>query len=116
MGWLAVSLAAIGLLTPAAEAAGTGPGSPTCSRNGRALPCEVSAWQEGRGSVANLAVTWPGEGRQTYYAFYRSRVLILEDSGMPSGGQWYPRGTSVVIQGSWGERTTLPWCPPSVGC
>jgi hypothetical protein len=81
----------------------------TCTFNGRREPCTVNGWADGKGNVANLAVTWLSDGKQTFYAFSTDGVFIAEDNGRPTLGSWRKSGGSFVIKSNRGNTTVIPW-------
>jgi|LakMenE01Jun11ns_1017448.scaffolds.fasta_scaffold9863026_1 hypothetical protein len=81
----------------------------TCSFNGRREACAVNGWANGNGNVANIAVTWLTDGKQTFYALSTDGVFITEDNGRPSLGSWRREGGGFVINSSRGNTTVIPW-------
>ena len=81
----------------------------TCSFNGRREACAVNGWANGNGNVANIAVTWLIDGKQTFYALSTDGVFITEDNGRPSLGSWRREGGGFVINSSRGNTTVIPW-------
>jgi len=80
-----------------------------CSFNGRREACAVNGWADGTGSVANIAVTWLSDGKQTFYEVSTDGALIQEDNGRPTLGSWRREGGSLVINSSRGNTTVIPW-------
>jgi hypothetical protein len=81
----------------------------TCSFNGRSEGCAVNDWANGNGNVANIAVTWLSDGKQTFYAVSTDEVFITEDNGRPTLGSWRREGGKIVINSSRGNTTVIPW-------
>lgn len=81
----------------------------TCSFNGRREACAVNGWANGNGNVANIAVTWLSDGKQTFYAVSTDGVFITEDNGRPTLGNWRREGGRFVINSSRGNTTVIPW-------
>jgi hypothetical protein len=81
----------------------------TCSFNARKESCTVNPWANGDGSQFNLAITWLSDGKQTFYAFNRGNVMIIEDNGRPTSGNWYREGKNLVVTSSRGNVTVIPW-------
>jgi hypothetical protein len=81
----------------------------TCSFNGRREACAVNGWADGNGNVANFAVTWLADGKQTFYEVSTDGVSITEDNGRPTLGTWRREGGRFVINSSRGNTTVIPW-------
>ncbi len=81
----------------------------TCSFNAQREACTVNSWANGDGSQLNLAITWLSDGKQTFYAFNRGNVMIIEDNGRRASGSWYREGGNLVVTSSRGNVTVIPW-------
>lgn len=81
----------------------------TCSFNGRHEACAVNRWANGHGDIANIAVTWLSDGKQTFYAISTGRADIVEDNGRTTTGRWARTWTGFVINSARGNTTMIPW-------
>lgn len=80
-----------------------------CSFNGNSEPCTVNPWANGSGQALNLAVTWLGDGKQSFYAFNNGSVMITEDNGRPTSGAWIRQSGRIIVTSSRGNVTVIPW-------